>query len=89
MELFRELEVKYRTVEKDLVRFLSRNSHRETQNSEKNFFEKFGEFYSSAIIESDEEKRKLIQNLKDIKLQVRNCKIIIQSLSDKTNVTPT
>lgn len=82
MDVFRELDVKYRTVEKELVRFLSRNTHfQHGDNNEKNFFEKFGEYYASAIIESDDQKRKLISKIKDIKSEVQNCKTIIDSLT--------
>lgn len=44
MEGFKELELKYRTIEADLTRFLSKNSHFPDQESA---FEKIAEQYSS------------------------------------------
>jgi hypothetical protein len=79
MEVFRELDVRYRTLEKELVRFVSRNIHG-AKNESENDFEEFGELYASAMIESNEQKRKIISKIKDIKYNVQNCKIIIQQL---------
>ena len=88
MQVIRELDVKYRASEKEFVRFLSRNAHFQQSEQDENAFEKFGELYSSALIESDEEKRNLISQVDEIKHQVKQCKRSIESLAQFDQVPP-
>ena len=87
MEVFKELELKYRSIEADLTRFLSRNSHFKDHESA---FEKIAEQYSSgdflwraslcelliilALIESNNQKRIVSSEIGKIKQQTSKCR---------------
>lgn len=86
MEVFKELELKYRSIEADLTRFLTKNSHFTEHESA---FEKIAEQYSSgnnfgdlscellvilALIESNNQKRIVSSEIGKIRHQTKKCR---------------
>ena len=60
--------------------FLIINEIQQLGDEEKENFQKFGEFYSSSIIESDEQKRRIKKQLMNIKNQGSDTVIIVKSV---------
>ena len=78
MDLIRELNLNYATIEKDLTRYISRLTH--LDSSESDFF-KVGEYHAASQIESNYEKEKLTKTVIQIRRDVTACNYIISSLN--------
>ena len=62
------------------------NEIQQLGDDEKENFQKFGEFYSSSIIESDEQKRRIKKQLLNIKKQGLDMVIIVNCVRLKFNL---
>lgn len=60
------------------------NEIQQLGDDEKENFQKFGEFYSSSIIESEEQKRRIKKQLLNIKNQGSDTVIIVKSVKIET-----
>ena len=84
MDVIRELNLNYATVEKDLTRFISRLTH---LNGTESDFAAVGEFHAASQIESNYEKTKLQTKIKNIRNQVQDLNNLISSLEKPESET--